>query len=130
MYRFIYFWVLNDAVIYWGYLLLNGRVIAAELWTEKGIEGSCHGLFEAQYWNFVEVLRKTTIVGVWTHILTQHLSNAKQNHPRPFIISHSISSLFHVFRTLWETVDSLNIHAETDAWLELISNPQPACLFT
>ena len=55
MYRSIYFWCLfNDAVFYWGCLLLKGRVIAAELWTDKGIEGSCLGLFEAPYWNFVE----------------------------------------------------------------------------
>jgi len=79
---------------------LNGRVIAAELWTEKGVEGSCLGLFEVPYWNYVEALRKTTIVGVSTNIPTQHLSNAKQNHPRPFIVSHSVSSLFNVCRTL------------------------------
>jgi len=65
---------------------LNGRVIAAELWTDKGIEGICLGLFEAPYWNFVEALRETTIVGVLTDSPTQHLSNAKQNHLRPFIV--------------------------------------------
>jgi hypothetical protein len=43
---------------------LNGRVIAAELWAGKGVEERCLGLIEALYWNFVEALRKTTIVGV------------------------------------------------------------------
>jgi len=83
---------------------LNGRVIAAELFTDKGIEGSYLGLSEAPYWNFVEALSKTMIVGVLTDIPNQHLSNAKQNHPRPFVVSHSISSMFNVCRTLVNSV--------------------------